>query len=328
MPFRITMRSADVQQALTDQGYTAGRAPSLDNLDALISSRAAPGAAMDLNATAEGKVKTQGQNALTDQGYTIARAPNLDNLDALISSRAAPGAAMDIVAAARAAIWNELIPGTPTVGSFGEKVKDNLDAAVSSRADGAAYTPARAPNLDNLDALISSRATPGAAMDLLAAAKAAIWEEAIPATPGAGSFGERVKNNLDAAVATRATPADVDTQLGNRGMTTTRMAKLDNVSAPASISDSVAAASNTAGLTVELDTGYRTVVEIRYSCGAAADFYVEGSDDGTNWYEGDSFSEGGAATDKIVGYLSARRYIRMRSPTTGIDLSFELVSLL
>jgi hypothetical protein len=280
MPFRITMRSADVQQALTDQGYT-----------------------------------------------TI-RAGNLDRLDANISSRAAPGDAMDVVAAARAAIWNELIPATPTAGSFGERVKNNLDAAVSSRANGADYTPARAANLDNLDALVSSRAAPGAAMDLVAGAKAAIWEEAIPATPASGSYGERIKNNLDAGVSTRATPADVDTQLGNRGLTTTRMAKLDNVSAPASASDSVAAASNTAGLTVQLDTDYRTVVEIRYSCGGAADFYVEGSDDGTTWYEGDSFSESGAVTDKIVGYLSARRYIRMRSPTTGIDLSFELVALL
>jgi len=328
MPFRITVRSADVQQALTDQGYTTGRAGGLDNLDTAVSSRAAPGAAMDLNTTAEGKVKTQGQSALTDQGYTIARAPNLDNLDAAISSRAAPGSAMDIVAAAREAIWNELIPGTPASGSFGEKVKDNLDAAVSSRANGGAYTDGRAANLDNIDALISSRAAPGSAMDLVAAAKAGIWEESIPGTPAVGSFGERVKDNLDTGISTRATPSDVDTQLGNRGITTTRMAKLDNVSAPASASDSVAAGSNTSGLTVQLDTGYRTVIEIRYSCSGVADFYVEGSDDGSTWYEGDSFSESGAATDKVVGYLSARRYIRMRSPTTGIDLSFELVALL
>lgn len=328
MPFRLTVRSADVQQALTDQGYTTGRAGSLDNLDAAVSTRAAPGAAMDINATAESKVKTQGQSALTDQGYTIARAPNLDNLDASISSRAAPGSAMDIVAAAREAIWNELIPGTPALGSFGEKVKSNLDAAVSSRANGGAYTDGRAANLDNIDALISSRAAPGSAMDLVAAAKAEIWEESIPGTPAVGSFGERVKDNLDAVVSSRATPSDVDTQLGSRGITTTRMAKLDNVSAPASNSDSVAAGSNSAGLTVQLDTGYRTVVEVRYSCGAAADFFVEGSDDGSTWYEGDSFSESGAATDKVVGYLSARRYIRMRSPTTGIDLSFELVALL
>ena len=237
MPFRITMRSSDVQQALTDQGYTAARAPNLDRLDANISTRAAPG-------------------------------------DILVD------------------------PAT-----------DKIDGS-------------------QIDAAISSRAAPGAAMDIVAAARAAIWNELIPATPAAGSFGERVKNNLDAAVSTRATPADVDTQLGNRRVTITRMAKLDTVSAQARALDSVTAAGNTAGLTVQLDTGYRTVVEIRYSCGGAADFFVEGSDDGITWYVGDSFSEVGAVTDNIVGYLSARRYIRMRSPTTGIDLFFELVALL
>jgi len=41
---------ADVQTALTAQGYTAGRAPGLDNLDALISSRAIPGDLMGLTA--------------------------------------------------------------------------------------------------------------------------------------------------------------------------------------------------------------------------------------------------------------------------------------
>lgn len=38
---------------------------------------------------------------------------------------------------------------------------------------------------------------------------------------------------------------------------------------------------------------------------AAADFYVEDSDDGCTWYEDDSFSEIGAVTDKVAGYLSA-----------------------
>lgn len=41
---------ADVQTALTNQGYTAARAPNLDNLDAAVSTRAAPGDAMALTA--------------------------------------------------------------------------------------------------------------------------------------------------------------------------------------------------------------------------------------------------------------------------------------
>jgi hypothetical protein len=182
MPFRIALTKVDVQSAMTDQGYTTARAPNLDRLDANISTRAAPG---DILVNTANKI---------DGSY----------IDAAISSRAAPGAAMDIIASARAAIWNELIPATPTSGSFGERVKNNLDAAVSSRANGADYTAARAANLDNLDAAISSRAAPGAAMDLVAGARTAIWNEAIPATPASGSYGEKINSNLDAAVSSRA----------------------------------------------------------------------------------------------------------------------------
>lgn len=78
---------------------------------------------------------------------------------------------MDIVTTARTASWNELILATLTSGSFGERVKNNFDAAISSRANGAAYTDGRAINLDNVDALVSSRAVPGTAMDLWLALK-------------------------------------------------------------------------------------------------------------------------------------------------------------
>jgi hypothetical protein len=321
------------------------------NLDAAVSSRA-DGAAY--TATRAGYLDNINHGIPDSADWTPTRA---GYLDAAISSRAAPGADMGLTAAARAAMWNEAIPATPASGSYGEKINSNLDAAVSSRASGADYTAARAGNLDNLDALISSRATPGAAMDLVVAAKTAIWNEAIPATPSSGSYGERVKSNLDAAITSRAdgsaytnaraanldnldaavsgraTPADVDTQLANRGVTSARMAKMDMVAAQAEASGSVAAVDNTAGLTVTLDTGgganqARAVVEVRYSCGAAAELYAEGSDDNTNWYEGDHISEGAAATDKLVGYLNAHRYFRFRSPTTGIDLSFDIKALL
>jgi hypothetical protein len=179
--------------------------------------------------------KVDVQGALTDQGYTTARA---GYLDAAISSRAAPGAAMALAA----------------------PYDTRLDVAVSSRADGAAYTAARAGNLDNIGA--------------------------------------------------------------------TRMARLDLVGAGVSNSGSVAAASNTAGLTVSLDTGERGIVEVRYTAGGPASFYAEGSEDSVTWYQGDSFSEGAAVTDKVIGYLNTSRYFRFRSPTTGIDLSFNIKALL
>ena len=70
---------ADVQTALTNQGYTAARAPNLDNLDAAISTVIAAIAALNDLSIADV------QTALTNQGYTVARAANLDNLDAPIS---------------------------------------------------------------------------------------------------------------------------------------------------------------------------------------------------------------------------------------------------
>ena len=258
MPFPVTIDIEDVRQALTDQGYTVARAGRLDNLDATVSSRAAPGAAMDLTPGAEGKVRAQVDGEFTERGYTAPRAANLDNLDISVSSRAAPGAAMDLVAAARAAIWNELIP----------------------------------------------------------------------AVPAAGSYGERINANLDISVGSRASPADVGAELDGRGVSAARMARLDSISEPVRAFDAVTAAANTAGLTVSLDTGFRSVLEVRYTSGGPADFFVEGSDDNVTWWLGYSFSEPAGVTDKIKGFLTARRFVRMRSPTTGIDLNFELVSLL
>ena len=108
---------ADVQTALTNQGYTVARAPNLDNLDATVSSRATVAAILSA-ALGSGDTVDQAlsrldnidadvatnipaliaalndlsiadvQTALTNQGYTAARAPNLDNLDATVSSRA------------------------------------------------------------------------------------------------------------------------------------------------------------------------------------------------------------------------------------------------
>jgi hypothetical protein len=251
------------------------------------------------------------QTALDAQGLTAARASNLDRLDVPVSSRAAPGAAMTLTPAERdavgTAIWSR--PDTEGgTGSFGARIRANLDAAVSSRA------------------------APGAAMDLVPAARAAIWNELIPATPASGSYGERVKANLDAAVSSRATPAQVAAELANAGVTAARMARLDFMATVVSNSGSVAAASNTAGLAVSLDTAAagmaRTVIEVRYSAGGPATFVAEGSDDGTTWFVGDQFSEAAAVTDRLTGYLNTHRFFRFRSPTTGIDLSFMVRAVL
>lgn len=71
---------ADVQMALTNQGYTAARALLLDNLDAAISSVATAIAA--LNDLSQADV----QAAMTAQGYTAVRAALLDNLDTSVAA--------------------------------------------------------------------------------------------------------------------------------------------------------------------------------------------------------------------------------------------------
>lgn len=116
------LSQADVQAALTAQGYTVARAGNLDNLDAAISTVTSAIAA--LNDLSQADV----QAALTAQGYTAGRATNLDNLDAAIST---------VVAA---------------VAALNDLSQADVQAALTAQG----YTAARAANLDNLDATISS----------------------------------------------------------------------------------------------------------------------------------------------------------------------------
>lgn len=108
---------ADVQTALTNQGYTAARALLLDNLDAAISSIAT--AISGLNDLSQADV----QSAMTAQGYTSARALLIDNLDATISSVLTAIAALnDPDAGAIAdAVWTEVLSAHETAtGSAAE----------------------------------------------------------------------------------------------------------------------------------------------------------------------------------------------------------------
>lgn len=216
------------------------------------------------------------------------------------------------------------------LGTLGIAGIADVQAALSAQG----YTIARAANLERLDANVSTRAAPGAQMDLNAQAEAKVEVSFQAALSAQGYSASRAAalDNLDASVATRATPADVSSEMDARGVTAARLTKLDLVATKSSASDSLAAGANAAGLTVALDTTgvagqARGIIEVRYSCGAAAAFVAEGSDDSVTWYEGDSFSENGAVSDKIGGYLNTFRYFRFRSPTVGIDLSIAIQAL-
>ena len=105
-----------------------------------------------------------------------------ENVDVKVSTRSSHTAAdvwavttrtlsagVDLSANALAAIWDRLTSAITTAGSIGKLIKDNLDAAVSSRSTYAGgdtngtttllsrLTAGRASNLDSLDAPVSSR---------------------------------------------------------------------------------------------------------------------------------------------------------------------------
>jgi len=95
---------------------------------------------------------------------------------------------------------------------------------------------------------------------------------------------------------------------------------------PVSASDSVAAADNTAGLTVTLDKGGRPFVDVYYNVGGAADIYIEVSKDGSTWRPLDSVSPT-SAEEKLLQYpWVGHRYVRVRVPTTGIDVELEITA--
>ena len=123
IPTTPTVDSINERLKVLDDNYTAARAPNLDNLDALISSRA----------------------AIAD--YTAARAVKLDNLDALISSRSSHTPASiwtqstrtltDLSGASLSTagildIWKQLTSALTLAGSIGKLITDNIDAKASA----------------------------------------------------------------------------------------------------------------------------------------------------------------------------------------------------
>lgn len=94
---------------------------------------------------------------------------------------------------------------------------------------------------------------------------------------------------------------------------------------PVSARDFIASANNTAGLTVTLDKGGRRLVDVYYKLGGASDLIIEVSSDGSTWrpYYSTSFS---ASAEDIYSFETSFRYVRVRTPTTGIDVEFEITA--
>jgi hypothetical protein len=174
-----------VQAALTAQGYTTGRAPKLDALDATVSSRSDHSASdVDVAVTAShgaGSYQTaigfatSGALATTDGKVTDlqSRTPAAlvgGRIDASVGAMAGAvvtGAALDSTAGEEIAdaIWDEVLSGHVGVGAAGKVLADIAALATT-----------------NLDATIGSRAEPGAAMSLVTAAVDAVEAAVVGST--------------------------------------------------------------------------------------------------------------------------------------------------
>lgn len=241
-----TVSSSDIQAGLDAQGYTTARAGNLDNLDATVSSREAEADAAtrqtaliaehDATQTdiAAIDVTSDVQSGLTAQGYTTARATNLNNLDATVSSRQSESDALtrynalitehndtqtDISglpssSAIASAVWDQLTSSITTVGSIGEHILDNLDAAVSSReaeTDAATRQSALITEHDATQTDISGITASISSGDIDNIA-AAVWDYLTADATTTNSFGTLVKDNLDATISSRQSESDASTR--------------------------------------------------------------------------------------------------------------------
>jgi hypothetical protein len=200
------------EEPLADHSGVAGStAQFLARLDATVTSRAAPGAAMALTANAvdSTSLATSAAQEIADSVWDEARGGHigvgstgeaLSYLDAAITSRAAPGAQMALTPAALAAtadaVLDETLAGHVTPGTTGEAVA-RLDVAVSTRAaPGAAMT-------------LAANAVDSAAIAATGAAEIAdaVWDEVLSGHTGVGSAGAAAAR-VDVAVSSRAAPGD------------------------------------------------------------------------------------------------------------------------
>ena len=89
---------------------------------------------------------------------------------------------------------------------------------------------------------------------------------------------------------------------------------------------SISAASNTAGFGVTLNKGGRPFVNVYYRVGGAATVHLKGSVDGVKWRTLKTYAPAAAAEDADAFMGLAYPYVRLETPTAGIDVEFEIVA--
>lgn len=212
------------------------------NLDAAVSSRAAPGNAMDL---------------VTDALDADALATSaLAELNTYLETTAGHGSGAwtgTTPAAVAAAVWSEALPGTFGAGEAGKIIGDNVDALISSRAvagdamdlitDALDSASLATSALSELNLYLETTGGHGAGAwtgTTPSAVATAVWGEALPGAFGAGTAGYILGTNLDAlisdVVASIAALNDIDqagvqAALTAQGYTSGRAPNLDYLDA-------------------------------------------------------------------------------------------------
>jgi len=95
---------------------------------------------------------------------------------------------------------------------------------------------------------------------------------------------------------------------------------------PVSASGSIDASSNTAGFSITLSKGGRPNVNVYYSLGGVGTVYLKVSRDGSTWRTLKTYSLSGAGEGIDVVQGIAYPYVRLETPTTGIDVTLEIVA--
>ena len=105
-----------------------------------------------------------------------------------------------------------------------------------------------------------------------------------------------------------------------------KLAELLEEFKPVWAKDGITAADNTAGFHIDLYKGGRPNLTLYYSVGGPATIYLKGSVDGTTWRILETITTAGAEERAVAFMAVAYPYIRAETPTTGIDVFFELVA--
>lgn len=89
---------------------------------------------------------------------------------------------------------------------------------------------------------------------------------------------------------------------------------------------SITAADNTSGFYIELYKGGRPNLNLYYRVGGASTIFIKGSVDGVTWRTIETITTLTGEEKTIAFQGVAYPYVRVETPTTGIDVEFELVA--